>query len=204
MTEFRNTNFRFVVTGIPTGIRTMLYRMQPARESVEPQRTGVDRLPVKHGASMGVHPSDMMGRYFEVSLSLGTDEWADDIRMEEAVIEVTKEKEIVKTALVGMSGTVKEYINDKDYDLVITVGLVAVDSEGAIIDQYPAEGVDALRRLLDRNEALYVDSEFLRLFGITRFVVKEYRINQATHSNHQVVTISAVSDEDYIIKSNEY
>jgi phosphatidate phosphatase PAH1 len=147
----------------------------------------------------------VLGRHFEVSLSLGTGELGDDIRMEEAIVSVSKSKTILTTQLVGMKGTVKECISDGDYELTITVGLVATDANGMVTDEYPSEGVKALRDLLERNEVLYVNSEFLRLFEITRLVVKKYKIEQATHGNHQIVKIEeALSDGDYIIENNKY
>ena len=197
------TGYKFVAMNVPTGLKTLVYRMQPAPERSEPLRSGGDRQPTNGGgASVAVHPAEMLGRHFEVSLSLGTDEQADDLHMEEAVISITKKKEIIKTPLVGMKGTVKEYTCDGDYDLTITVGLVAVDANGAIIDEYPEHRLKALHYLLECDEALYVNSEFLRLFGITRLVVNSYTIGQATQSNHQIVSITATSDEDYIIKNN--
>jgi len=201
---FEIISYKFVAAGMLTAAKTYLYSMTPARDSAEPQRHGVESQDTGGGVSIGVTtPENALGKFFEVSLSLGKTEAANDIRMEEAVCSVSKSKIIVKTALVGLKGTIKEYISDGDFEINISVGLVAVEN-GVIVDKYPAEGVQDLRQLLDHNEALYVDSEFLHLFDITRLVVVDYQIEQMTHSNRQIVTIRAISDEDYVIKCNEY
>ena len=120
------------------------------------------------------------------------------------VINVALQKEIVKTALVGRKGTIKEYITDGDYQLSMTVGIVSVDSNNEIIDQYPEKAVSQLREIMERPEALEVSSAFLDMFGISHIVVTGFSVKQQTHSNRQVIEISALSDDDYIISSTEY
>lgn len=61
-----------------------------------------------------------------------------------------------------------------------------------------------LRQLLDVKGAIEVHSEFLAIFDITKIVIKNYSATQMTEANYQAVSISAVSDEDYEIYSNEY
>ena len=123
--------------------------------------------------------------------------------MNDAIVAISRGKNIVCTQMVGMNGTVKEYINDGDYILNIVVGVAAV-RDGVIVDEYPAEGLRELRRFLDRNEALSVHSEFLEVFDISSIVVKSYSVSQDTASNYQSVSISALSDEEYDIYSTDY
>lgn len=155
-------------------------------------------------AHYNISPDEAINRQFRTSLSLGTNESASDIVMVDAVCSVSLARNIVRTSLVGMSGTIKEYVSAGDYEVKITVGLVAVDAMGEVIDQYPADGVRDLTALLNQPNALYVDSEFLQLFDITRLVVVDFQIQQMTHSNTQIVTISAISDTDYQINCNDY
>ncbi len=200
---FEVISYKFIAASALTAAKTLVYRMTPQRPSdasLESKATRQDT----GGSLVGVQPHDALGKFFETSLTLGlTENTAQDFEIAEAVCSVSQAKNIVKTALVGMSGTVKEYISTGDYDITISVGLVAVEND-KIVDKYPEEGVKDLRALLERNEALYVCSPFLQLFDITRLVVTDYSIEQMTHSNRQVVTIRAISDEDYTIKSNEY
>ncbi len=122
----------------------------------------------------------------------------------DVTVNISLQKEVVKTALVGRAGTIKEYITDGDYQLSMSVGIVATDDNGAIIDQYPERAVAQLREMLERPEALEVSSTFLDIFGITRMVVTGFTAKQMTHSNRQVIEITALSDTEYVIESTDY
>ncbi len=122
----------------------------------------------------------------------------------DATVNVSMQKMIVTTAVVGRAGTIKEYITDGDYQINISVGIVAIDSTGAMIDQYPERAVAQLREILERPEALEVSSAFLDLFGITHMAVTGFAAKQMTHSNRQVIDITALSDQDYVITSMDY
>ena len=91
-----------------------------------------------------------------------------------------------------------------DYDISISVGIVAVDSNGQIVDEYPKEGIRKIREFLDENKAVDVTSVFLSIFGIGRMVVTRFSLKQETASNRQTIEVRALSDEDYVIKSTEY
>lgn len=122
----------------------------------------------------------------------------------DAVVNISKQKEIVKTVLVGRKGTIKEYICDGDYQINITVGLVAVDTDNRQIDQYPETAVSVLRETCELDRALEVSSTFLDLFDVHKIVVTGFSAKQMTYSNHQTVEITAISDTDYIIQSTDY
>lgn len=61
-----------------------------------------------------------------------------------------------------------------------------------------------MRKLLEAKEALRAHSEFLDALNIGRIVVKSCAVRQMTEANYQVVEVSAVSDEEYDIFSNDY
>ena len=133
------------------------------------------------------------------------DEEIGTILLNNAVISVSKQKEVVKTVLVGRKGgTVKEYITDGDYQVNISLGLVAVDENGKQIDQYPEQAVALLRRALEVDAALTVSSLFLDLFEINKIVVTGFSAKQMTHSNQQTIEVTAISDTDYVIQSTDY
>ena len=122
----------------------------------------------------------------------------------DVTINVSKQKEIVKTAIVGRAGTIKEYISDGDYQIEICIGIVAVDENNEIIDQYPESAMSTIREVLEANEALDVSSTFLDIFGINKIVITGFSAKQMTYANRQVVEVSALSDDDYIIQSTDY
>lgn len=117
------------------------------------------------------------------------------LELKECVCLVTLEKNIVQTALQGRNGTIKEYVNDGDYQVEIAAALTSE------CDQYPKEELQKLMSFLKTNDSLLVDeNSFLGLFGITNLIVKSYGFNQETHSNRQTFTICCLSDTAYEIK----
>ena len=125
------------------------------------------------------------------------------LELADAVAAVSRERRIVSTALVGRDGTVKEYINEGDWQVNLVVGIQAV-RDGVIADEWPSDELRELRKILDAKTSVEVQSEFLGVFDITKIVIKSYSAQQTTEANYQAVSISAVSDEDYEIYSNEY
>ena len=107
------------------------------------------------------------------------------------------------TVCCAQNGTVKEYINDGDYQVNIAVGVQAL-KDGVIVDEYPAEGIQKLREYFDEAKAITVQSKFLELFDIDSIVITEFAVVQATESNYQPISITALSDTDYNVYSTEY
>ena len=122
-----------------------------------------------------------------------------DLLINDITMNVSMQKEVVKTALVGRKGTIKEYITDGDYQITMSVGIVAVDDNGEMIDQYPERAVAQLREILERPESQEVNSAFLDMFGISWITVTGFTVKQMTHSNRQIIEITALSDDDYVI-----
>ena len=125
------------------------------------------------------------------------------MELADAVAAVTRERRIVSTEVVGRAGSVKEYVTEGDWSVSLVVGVQPVEA-GYIEDVYPLDALRSLRRVLEAKMAIEVYSEFLSIFDIDRIVVKGYSVQQATESNYQAVSITAVSDDDYNIYSSEY
>lgn len=149
---------------------------------------------------------DLFGRDLIVPLTIKGSE--DTMRFQEAVVNVSRSRNIVATPVLNGRGTVKEMITDGDLDLTITLAVVSGSAEGDFdnsitesYDTYPYNGVERLRKLLDEPERLDVVSDFLKLFdldgGELGIVVKSYSVHQDTHLNRQVFEIQALSDYDY-------
>lgn len=153
-----------------------------------------------------VSGKDLFGRDLIVPLTLKGSR--DTLRFPEAVVNVSRSRNIVATPVLNGRGTVKEMITDGDLDLTITLAVVSGSAEGDFdgtstesYDVYPYNGVERLRKLLDEPERLDVVSDFLKLFdldgGELGIVVKSYTVHQDTHLNRQVFEIQALSDYDY-------
>lgn len=180
-----------------------LIRFKPGRTGDAPSWEG-------HGTDITTHEvgapitdrAYWEGRYALCTLTFRREDGAE-LEISDAVAAVSRERHIVSTALTGRDGTVKEYINEGDWALNIVVGVQAVRG-GVITDDYPTEELRRLREFLDEKKPLEVYSAFLDIFDITKIVIKSYAASQATEANYQAVSISAVSDEDHEIYSNEY
>lgn len=153
-----------------------------------------------------VSGEDLFGRDLIVPLTLKGSR--DTLRFQEAVVKVTRSRNIVATPVLNGRGTVKEMATSGDLDLAITLAVVSGSKDGDFdvtstksYDVYPYNGVKRLRELLDEPERLDVVSDFLKLFdldgGELGIVVKSYTAHQDTHLNRQVFEIKALSDYDY-------
>lgn len=202
--SFSPISFAFIASGIAIQQKARLYGMSADRtNSQQPSWDGRGgELTITELTPPVTDKSYWEGRYALTEIELrkldGT-----KLAINDATVNISLKKEIVKTALVGLDGTIKEYINNGDYDIRINVGIVATEG-GRIIDEYPAEGVRMVRDFLHVNEALELQSTFFELFEINRIVITDYSLKQETASNRQVLDIKALSDRDYQIECTEY
>lgn len=113
------------------------------------------------------------------------------ITLDTVLIEINQSKNIVRTEIAGRAGTVKEYISLGDYYIVLKGGFFSRDPE-----QFPTDQVNALIDLLNREEALYISSDFLQLFEVFSYVVATYNMGQrAGNMSSQLFEIRGYSDE---------
>ena len=209
----------FVATGVATQAKGYLYRLQPDKgRKQETRDTMLSDLP-----GLKVATKTPTG---ERALSVAEERWSGTedywlgrsaltslvvkhpeggvLLLEDVTMNVSLQKEIVRTTLVGRRGTIKEYITDGDYQVSMSIGVAAVDENHELIDQYPERALAELRKVLDTEEAVEISSGFLDVFGIRKLVVTGYTVKQMTYANRQVVEVTAVSDEDYVIESTDY
>ena len=113
----------------------------------------------------------------------------------DAVIDCNATKNIVSTAINGVSGTIKEWVSNGDVAITIDVTLLG---EG---NAYPREKVAELMSLLQANQSLQVGNKTLNeVWGVTRIVVTSFSMPPTPCYNYQTFSISAVSDEAYVIE----
>ena len=196
-------SFAFVAAGIATQTKGTLYRLQPSRTGQSPDWNGRGGAVTTRDLPTPItDKSYWEGRYVLCELTLRTQD-NKTLVINDAVCAVSRAKNIVATQMVGMDGTVKEYINEGDYQINIVIGVAAVRN-GVIVDEYPEDGMRELRAFLDEKAAIKVLSAFLELFDIGSIVIKSFSVTQDTASNYQSVSISAVSDGEYNVYSTEY
>ncbi|MEO0075643.1 MAG: DUF6046 domain-containing protein [candidate division WOR-3 bacterium] len=132
--------------------------------------------------------SDMILKYKDLQLTLDV-----------VLCEVTQKKNIVSTNIVGRDGSVKEFINNADYDINIKGGFYA-----PMPNLVPIEEIQTLQKLISINDTLEVVSPFLDLFDVHRIVITESKINQQEGKlNTLLFDIKAKSDLELSIIIDE-
>lgn len=166
-------SFAFVAAGIATQTKGTLYRLQPSRTGQSPDWNGRGGAVTTRDLPTPItDKSYWEGRYVLCELTLRTQD-NKTLVINDAVCAVSRAKNIVATQMVGMDGTVKEYINEGDYQINIVIGVAAVRN-GVIVDEYPEDGMRELRAFLDEKAAIKVHSAFLELFDIGSIVIKSF------------------------------
>lgn len=121
---------------------------------------------------------------------LKSEEQGLEIELQTVLSDVAMTKNIVKTTMQGVDGTIKEYISDGDYEISIRGMLVSEENA------YPQEATNTLHQLCLVKNELVVESEFLQLFGIYNLVIESYSFpQQEGFRNIQLFELSAISDK---------
>jgi hypothetical protein len=204
MGTFQPISFAFVAAGVAQQARLALCRFQPSQENAKkPSWEGHGGEIAGKGLSLPITESKYWESRYALTKLVLTREDKSTLVINDATVNIPQEKHIIRTQLVGLGGTIKEYICLGDYSISLSVGIVAV-RDGVIVDEYPEAGIREVKKFLDENQAVKVSSTFFELFGISRIVVSRFSLNQETWSNRQTIDVRAFSDEDYVIKCTEY
>lgn len=120
------------------------------------------------------------------------------LRIDSCVMAVTQTREIIRTAIQGRNGTVKEYIADGDFFINIR-GAIMSESPNV----YPREDVELLIELCGLKKSIPVASMFLDMFSIQNIVIENYSIAEKIGSRNEVpFEINALSDYPIEFKLN--
>jgi hypothetical protein len=114
---------------------------------------------------------------------------AVSVVLDSVIVTITMQKNIVKTSINGRSGTIKEYMSEGDFAVVIS---------GAIYGQandYPEQQVQDLAQILRHQGSIKCTSNFLNFFGVYEIVIEGFSLPQAEgFTNSQPLDIQAISD----------
>jgi len=90
------------------------------------------------------------------------------ISIDTVLMEVSQTRNIVRTALQGRNGTIKQWVSDGDFEVRVTGKIVDPDNN------YPLQQVKDLKELISIPDAVKVRSDFLnQIFGIQNVVLTE-------------------------------
>lgn len=197
MSRFEPVSFAFVASGLAIKAKANLCAFTPSRTNPEPSWDG-RREDFKQGG-LTLPITDIgywQDRYVLTELTMELP--GEKLTLNDVIVSIDRPKEIVTTVLPGLVGSVKEFITAGDYNIRIIVGIVAV-RDGKIVDEYPIDGLRAIKPFLETTRHIDVVSRFFELFDIKRMVIKRHSITQDAASNRQVVEIEAVSDVEFEI-----
>ncbi len=117
----------------------------------------------------------------------------EGLRIDTALIDVALEKQIVRTAIQGKKGTVKEFICDGDYLVTVRALLVSPNTYLS-----PESAIRRLNTLFTVPDSLEVKSDFLQLFSVYRIVIDKPSFKQVQgFPNMIAVEFTAYSDDDF-------
>jgi len=139
------------------------------------------------------------GQFFELEDIEGNNPIEyEGIVMQTALVDVSMSKNIVKTAIQGRDGTVKEYVSLGDYLITIQGNIIGI-TEGNTVEDignvYPAIDTERLIQICQIPDAIEVTSEFLQLFGISQMVISDFKFAELQgFRNMQPFQITALSD----------
>lgn len=127
-------------------------------------------------------------------LVLSTQDDAVSLVFVDININVAQENEVKKTPLLKRSGSIKEFIQAKDY-VVNVKGSLMSSSPGA----FPYDMLQSLARLLKTPETLKVANKYLEAFDIYNVVVErvDFKQQEQKYMNVLPFTIKLISDENY-------
>ena len=113
-----------------------------------------------------------------------------ELHVNNVLLTVSQTKNIIKTAIQGRAGTVKEYISAGDY---------IINGSGTITDDnnvFPIDDLTTLKNIFEVPDSIPVVSEFLNLvFDITDIVIESTSFAQVRGSRNEVAfSFSASSD----------
>lgn len=117
------------------------------------------------------------------------------LNLEIALIEISNDRNIVKTKIAGANGTIKEYMSDGDFNINIKGSLVSKYSNMPPIDE-----LNTLNIIIKHPEALTVRSNFLDYFDIQKLVIEKPVVKQREGMRNVVdFELQCVSDYKYVL-----
>jgi hypothetical protein len=123
-------------------------------------------------------------------------EGAQGLFLNGVIIDATVNKTIVKTEVIDLKGTVKEYLGESDLTITIR-GFVATQNP----DEYPDDDARLIKSYSSAPVSLKVTSDFLNnILGVSQIVIESCQMSQQQGlRNVQYFQLNCVSDIDYTI-----
>jgi len=115
----------------------------------------------------------------------------DNILFDAVKLSITYRKQIIKTAIAGRSGTVKELIGAGDYVITLQGKLYSEDYA------YPEDKVEMIKRLTDKDEAIKIENTLTDLLEINSVVIESLDLPTPEKIDIQPFTLKLLSDDEF-------
>ena len=121
----------------------------------------------------------------------------DDLLLESAIVSVGRTKNIVITDVQGRDTSVKEFINNGDWDISIT-GIICNNGVG-----YPLDQVREFQDYMTAKSSIKVVHEVLNMLGINEIVVTDQSMPSSPMVNVQRYSFNAISEKEIELRIEE-
>lgn len=177
------------------GLQALKTKLYKTGEEEADTRAGVSYLGTPVFMNIEFEPgtyTDRNGNGIDYGGILTNNAADDGFKIDTVLADVTIVKQIVKTNIQGLNGSVKEYISQNDYQVTIRGALV--DPNG---QKYPEDQVKQLVEYCEVPESIRIYSRFLNdNFNIQYLAIEEVNLPQVEGTeNVQLFEIKAVSDD---------
>ncbi|NSW46500.1 MAG: hypothetical protein HPY79_11860 [Bacteroidales bacterium] len=120
-----------------------------------------------------------------------------ELLLENAIVDLTRTKNIVTTAVQGLDGTIKEYISNGDWQISVR-GILAQKQYG-----YPKEQYQQLLKFMQLNKPINVANQWLNDAEIYSIVITDFKLPYNPHINCIIYEFNALSDKPVELKIND-
>lgn len=156
--------------------------------------TETDPEPMKEYSNKGtaLYKKDLQGNYYFMPVVFMHNGKVYEITC--AVVSITGKKNIVSTPMIGRKGTVKELINEDDYQINIT-GIVIGENQ-----QFPEAELDLIKELYSVNEAVELKCALTDVFLTEgdKVVITDISFPQSVQTEYtQVIEMQCISDRAF-------
>lgn len=122
----------------------------------------------------------------------------EEFRMQSVEFVVSQSKNIVRTAISGRKGTVKEYNNESDFEIQGTANL------NELINVFPADQLLKFRELAKVPQEIPVVSKILNsIFEIDNVILTDFSVTPGTGKGNVSISFRLESDQPFDLKDFE-
>lgn len=113
------------------------------------------------------------------------------VNLQWVIVTIDMQKNIVKTVIQGRNGSVKEYISDGDYNVLIQGGIFSENPS-----KFPVDETQVLLSLCKLPESLKFNSSYISMFDIDELVVESFNFRQESgFQNIHLFELRCISDD---------